>query len=874
MPLLIVPRFRGMVTAAITPDPTFHVGPGSREPLLPKRPSGPGRSPSAPSRRSRLRPGEHPPKRTGVLPSKEEVIAFIASQSGAVDKRDIARAFGLGAAQKMELKALLRDLKDEGVVDRRRRKVHVPGTLPNVVLADITSRDADGELIATPVEWDQEAHGDAPLILLTTQERGRGPAPGLSDRVLVRVEPNDPEDGVAYSGHVIKLLEKARKHTLGVFRAMPEGGGRIIPIDKKNLGREMLVPPGAENDAKNGDLVSVELTHQRVFGLPTVRVKDKLGSLASEKAISLVAIHAHGIPNDFPRAVIAEAEAAKPVSAKGREDWRDLPLLTIDPADAKDHDDAVHAQPDPDPDNEGGFIVTVAIADVASYILPGTALDREALLRGNSVYFPDRVVPMLPERISNNLCSLRPLEDRPALAVRMVIGKDGRKKHHTFHRILMRSAAKLAYAQAQAAMDGQPDDTTGPLLEGVLRPLYAAYACVKKARDNRQPLDLDLPERKIVLKADGTVDKVIVPPRLDAHRLIEEFMILANVAAAETLEQKKIPLIFRVHDGPTLAKLSSLREFLATLDITLTKSDQVRPADFNRILAQVLGTDSAPMVNQVILRSQSQAEYSPENYGHFGLNLRRYAHFTSPIRRYADLIVHRGLVRTLGGEEDALPLNTTVEMLAEVAADISATERRAMAAERETVDRLIAHHLADQIGATFSARVTGATKAGLFVCLDETGADGFVPAATIGQDYYRFDEARQALVGDRSGEMHRIGDRVEVKLVEAAPVAGALRFELLSEGSYVGKGRGKFTAGRARTGKPGFSRGGKAAPGRAPTAKSAPKAGATKRGPGRAGPYGGAEAAVQDGPEGSGPISTRSRKARPPKSRPPKGRKR
>ncbi|WP_373870014.1 ribonuclease R [Azorhizobium oxalatiphilum] len=762
-----------------------------------KRPPSPKRSSSRGPYRSQQPKAAFVP--TGVLPGKEEVLAFIASQDGKVSKRDIARAFGLGTGQKIELKAMLRDLKDEGAVEGRRRKVHVAGTLPSVVLADVTGRDSDGELLATPTEWDSEEHGDAPVILLHIPEKLRGPAPGLSDRILVRVEKDDPAEGVAYTGRVIKVLEKARKQQLGVFRALPNGGGgRIIPIDKKNLGRELQVPPGAENDAQDGDLVSVEMMHQRVFGLPTARVKDRLGSLASEKAISLVAIHAHGIPNAFPARVIAEAEAAQPATPKDREDWRKLPLLTIDPPDAKDHDDAVHAVADDDPDNDGGFIVTVAIADVAAYVRPGSALDREALLRGNSVYFPDRVVPMLPERISNDLCSLRPQEDRAALAVRMVIGKDGRKRSHTFHRILMRSAAKLAYAQAQAAIDGQSDDTTAPLLDGVLRPLYAAYACVKQARDARQPLELDLPERKILLKEDGTVDRVIVPPRLDAHRLIEEFMILANVAAAETLEQKKVPLIFRVHDGPTLAKLSALREFLVTLDITLPKTDQVRPSHFNRILATAENTDAAPLVNQVILRSQSQAEYSPENYGHFGLNLRRYAHFTSPIRRYADLVVHRGLVRTLTGGPDALPENVTVDALAEIAADISATERRAMAAERETVDRLIAHHLADQLGATFSARVTGATRAGLFVSLDETGADGFVPASTLGADYYRFDEARQALVGDRTGEMHRIGDRVEVKLVEAAPVAGALRFELLSEGTYVGKARGKSVSTRSR----------------------------------------------------------------------------
>lgn len=727
--------------------------------------------------------------RQGQLPTREELLAFIASQGGDLGKRDIARAFGLDAAQKTQLKLMLRDLETDGAVDRRGRKVHVPGALPGVVLADITARDADGDLLAVPVEWDEEAHGEPPRILVDIPRRSTGPAPGLSDRVLLRI--GDPRDG-QQTGRVIKVLEKARRQQLGIFRKAPHGGGRIIPIDKKNLGRELQVPPGAEQDAEDGDLVSVDLMRQRVFGLPTARVKERLGSLSSEKAVSLVAIHAHGIPHVFPQAVLDDAERAKPATAKGREDWRKLPLVTIDPPDAKDHDDAVHAEPDPE--QPGGFIVTVAIADVSAYVRPGAPLDREALIRGNSVYFPDRVVPMLPERISNDLCSLRPQEDRPALAVRMTIAPDGRKSGHSFHRILMRSTAKLSYAQAQAAIDGQPDDTTGPLLDGVLKPLYAAYASVKKARDARQPLDLDLPERKILLKADGTVDRVIVPPRLDAHRLIEEFMILANVAAAETLEAKRTPLVYRVHDGPSLEKLSALRTFLQTLEISLPKSDTVRPSTFNRILEKVEGTHTAALVNQVILRSQSQAEYASDNYGHFGLNLRRYAHFTSPIRRYADLIVHRGLIRALDFGADGLPPETTPEQLGEIAAAISVTERRAMAAERETVDRLIAHHLADQIGAVFAARISGVTKAGLFVALEETGADGFIPASTLGQDYYRYDEGRRALVGDRTGETHRVGDRVEVKLVEAAPVAGALRFELMTEGSYPG---GKRPLGRA-----------------------------------------------------------------------------
>ena len=405
---------------------------------------------------------------------------------------------------------------------------------------------------------------------------------------------------------------------------------------------------------------------------------------------------------------------------------------------------------------------------------------------------------MLPERISNDLCSLVPGEPRGALAVRMVIGNDGRKRSHSFHRILMRSAAKLNYAQAQAAIDGRPDDTTGPLLDPILKPLYDAYAIVKSARDERDPLDLDIPERKILLKPDGTVDRVIVPERLDAHKLIEEFMILANVAAAEMLEKKALPLIYRVHDEPTLEKVHNLQEFLKTLDLPFAKSGALRPALFNRVLAQVKGHDSEPLVNEVVLRSQAQAEYSAENYGHFGLNLRRYAHFTSPIRRYADLIVHRALIRGLGLGEGALPETETLETLSEVAAQISVTERRAMKAERETADRLIAHFLADRIGATFQGRISGVTRAGLFVKLSDTGADGLIPIRTLGTEYFNYDETRHALVGTRSGAMHRLGDVVDVRLVEAAPVAGALRFELLSEGR-VDPARTQTRAARAAT---------------------------------------------------------------------------
>ena len=591
------------------------------------------------------------------------------------------------------------------------------------------------------------------------------------------------EDGAPrYTGRVVKVLARPRPRMLGVVRIGPDGSARVIATDKRNASADYEVSQGALEGAGDGELVAIEpLGRPRAYGLQPVRVVERLGSTRSEHAVSTIAILSHGIPHVFGPDVLAEADSVRAATLAGREDWRDLPLVTIDPPDAKDHDDAVHAVADTGPDNAGGFIVSVAIADVACLVASGSGLDRSALERGNSVYFPDRVVPMLPERISTDLGSLRPLEDRPALAVRLVLGPDGAKLRHSFHRVMIRSAAKLNYGQAQAAIDGAPDHTTSPLLEPVLRPLWAAYRCAVKARQTRSPLDLDLPERKILIKPDGTVDRVVVPDRLDAHRLIEEFMILANVAAAETLESKRQMLVYRVHDEPSATKLNALQEFLGSIGIKLAKGQVLRPALFNGILARVRGTEHEHLVNEVVLRSQAQAEYAVENYGHFGLNLQRYAHFTSPIRRYADLIVHRALIRALSLGPDGLADFATKD-LGEMAARISAAERRAMAAERETTDRLIAGFLSDQVGQTFGARISGVTRAGFFVKLSETGADGFVPAATLGDEYFSFVEATHALVGTRTRRAYQLGGTLEVRLIEVAPVAGALRFEVVGGG--------------------------------------------------------------------------------------------
>ncbi len=731
----------------------------------------------------------------GGLPSKAQIVEFLDRAQGKSGKREIARAFGVSGGAKIALKRLLTEMTADGTLAGNKKKdLREKGKLPPVTTLEVTGRDADGDLLAKPLHWEED-DGKRPVIRLLPAEKVLDGEIGIGDRVLARLTMLPRDHGVArYEATPIKKLPREKRRVLGIYRMAKRGGGTIEPIDRKDL-KSWAILPDDSSDAKDGDLVRFELVRRGRFATPRAVILESLGNPSDQRQISLIAIHAHGIPEDFPETVIAECETLEAPTMKGRIDLRDVPLLTIDPIDARDHDDAVYAEEDTDPKNSGGWIVTVAIADVAQYIRPGSKLDREAQLRGNSVYFPDRVVPMLPEKISNDLCSLREGEERPCLAVQMVFDKHGEKTGHTFKRAMMRSAAKLSYQEAQAAIDGVVSEKCAPLLERALKPLWAAYDAVNKARVKRGPLDLDLPERKIVLDDKGQVAKVVTPERLTAHRLIEEFMIQANVAAAETLEEKRTAVVYRVHDAPSQEKLKGLKDFLETLDMKIPHAGALKPHAFNTILAKAKDLPVPELINEVILRSQSQAEYTPKNIGHFGLNLARYAHFTSPIRRYADLIVHRALVRALDLGPDGLT-DEEIPRLAVVSKAISDTERRAMAAERETTDRLIAAHLADRVGATFAARISGVTRSGLFVRLKDTGADGYIPISSLGNDYYHHVEAAHALVGARSGEGYRLGDVVEVRLLEVVPSAGAMKFEMLTPGS---KGHfGTFKAGGGR----------------------------------------------------------------------------
>ncbi|MCP4181747.1 MAG: ribonuclease R [Hyphomicrobiales bacterium] len=747
-------------------------------------------------------------KNSSQIPTREQILDFVANNPTRNSKRDIAREFGVTGDARIELKALLKDLLDGGMLLRQGKKLSRSGSLPPVTTLDIVTRDRNGGLLAIPSKWNEKKDGRPPTVSIASQNNS-GTTAGIGDCVLARVSINEGVSGPGtYVGKVMKVLDRQKSSVLGILREHGDNF-RLEPANRKQ--KEVDITAESAAEGVDGDLVEVEVGRSGKYGLKNGKVIQVIGSFRSEQALSMIAIHENNIPHIFPQSVLDEADKLNSISPatmeKSREDWRSLPLITIDPGDAKDHDDAIFSEFDNSANNQGGFVVTVAIADVSWYVRPGSALDREALKRGNSVYFPDRVVPMLPERISNDLCSLKENVDRPALAVRMVFEANGRKRSHSFHRILMRSPAKLSYEQAQAAIDGQGNERTNEILESVLIPLWQAYACLKKGRDHREPLDIDVPERKIILKSDGTVDRIFVPDRLDAHKLVEEFMIQANVAAAESLEQAKQSLIYRIHDSPSLAKLESFREFLKTMDMSLTRSGNLRPVHFNAILNSVRNSDNNDLVNQVVLRSQSQAEYSPQNIGHFGLNLARYAHFTSPIRRYADLIVHRALIGSLKLGQGAITRDEEAN-LDVIAADISLTERRASQAERDTLDRLISTHLSQSIGHRFSGRINGVTRAGLFVTLADTGADGFIPIKTIADEYLIFDPASHSIVGEKTGLAYQMGQIVEVKLIEAAPVAGSLLFEMLSEGTKTGKlPRSRRT--NAKQGKPSRNFGGR-----------------------------------------------------------------
>lgn len=693
------------------------------------------------------------------LPTRDMLKRFLAEAPAAPHFRDIVRAFSVAPENRKALRGLLKSLVADGYVERAGYKRHSEAArLPENALVEVTGIDRDGEAIARPVLWDLP--GRPPVIFMQPEAKDVAAlAPGA--KVLARLRRIGPDK---YEGKTIKRVEGHGGSIVGLFHKTPQGG-RIEPTERRQKS-EWIVPESETMGAVEGEIVRAEPLLGKPFGPKPARITERLGNVDDARSVSLIAIAQHGIPMEFSAQTLQEAERAKPVALGKRTDLRDLPLITIDGADARDFDDAVFAAPAPH-----GYRLIVAIADVAHYVKLGSALDREARLRGNSCYFPDRVVPMLPEALSNGLCSLKPGEDRGCLFVEIHIDVHGKKLRHQFGRGLMRSQARETYEQVQAAFEDNPENHAH---------LYAAYHALSEARRQRGTLELDIPERKVALGEDGQVVGVAPRPRLDSHRLIEEFMILANVCAAEELERLQRPCMYRVHAPPSAEKLDNLRGFLATLGISLKPGDQLHPRDLDGVLKLVENTEAAPLVNETMLRAQSQAEYTPDNIGHFGLALSRYAHFTSPIRRYADLLVHRALISGLKLGRDGLTDEETLSF-ADTATHITATERRATLAERDSTDRYLALYLQHHIGDLFQARISGVTKYGLFITLQESGASGFLSMASLPDDYWVFEERAQTLTGRRSRVVFSLAQRLEVRLSEAKPVTGGLTFILAAD---------------------------------------------------------------------------------------------
>ncbi len=722
---------------------------------------------------------------TQQLPSKDELAEFICNAPEPVGKKDIARKFKLKGQARVLVKNSLKELIEEGLIERGVKKTFkAPEPLPENCLVEIIGLDNDGELLAKPVKWDKKS--EPPTIFVTTK-RHRDAKLGVGDQALVKLKKTFDN---AYDAKIIRTLEDNANQVIGVFRYINKSS-YVHPTDKKNK-NDYYVPKDFRESADNGDLVIAEQlppSPKYPISKKPVRIIEVLGKKEDPKLISLIAIHSHGIPTNFSKEVMAEAEELKEATLRGkRVDMRDIPLVTIDGADARDFDDAIYAEKDDDPKNKGGWKLIVAIADVSRYVRTGSALDKSAFERGNSTYFADRVVPMLPERLSNDLCSLKPNVNRACLACYMVIDKNGQLLKYKFQRGLMKSAARLIYDEVEEAYEGTTNDKTAPIFKTIIKPLYQAYNILRKAREKRGALDINMVERNAIIDETGTLTAIVPRQKLKSHQLVEEFMVLANVATAHALEDKKAPCVYRVHDTPSVERLETTRDFLKGLGYSLPKTRDIKSKSLNNILKLSEDKEDKDLIHTLILRTQSAAIYSPDNLGHFGLALDKYAHFTSPIRRYADLLVHRSLVKSYELGDGGLT-KYEAESLDEMADHISITERRSMMAERDVMDRFTAQYLSKSIGEEFKGKINGVTHFGLFVTLDETGADGIVPIRTLPQDFYTHDEKNHALVGKRTKRTYKLAQKVVVRLVEANPLTGSTVFEIA--GSYGSRAKNK-----------------------------------------------------------------------------------
>lgn len=734
------------------------------------------------------------------LPTKHDLLLWLKDNPDKISKREIAKAFGITGSYKIDLKKLILGLENKEKTSSKPSSESLVSAITSTAICIAKVPDKDGDIFLDLLDFPDRK--EMPKIFYSEKSSITPVFEG--DRILCALTKVEGKD-YHYEAKLIRRIPKKNNLSkiVGLFRVSSSGG--TLEALSKRLNTIWTIPPNAINGSVDGDIVEAEqISPKTRFGMPKAKVISVLGKTDDSKAISLIAIHEHSIVNEFSKETLSEAVNSAPVTLLDRDDLRHIPFVTIDPADARDHDDACYVELDLDDENKGGFIVWIAIADVAYYVQPGTLLDGEARKRGNSTYFPDRVVPMLPENLSANLCSLHEDEDRPCLALKMILDSGGKKISQQFFRGLMRSRGSLVYKEVQEAIDGNPSKKTQPILESIIKPLYKCFEALQNTTKERGPLNLDLPERKILLDDVGKVTSIEFLDRFDAHKVVEELMILANVAAAEELFNNQSSFLYRIHEEPEKEKVNTLREVVKSCGLGFSKGQVLKTHHLNSLLCNAKETEYSELVSMSILRSMPQAYYGAQPIGHFGLALRRYTHFTSPIRRYADLITHRAIIEIINRGQEPLYRFDSGELDA-IGESISICERKSMLAERDTVDRYLAAFFSDRIGLEVLGTISGVARFGIFVKIDESGADGLVPVSTIGNEYFRYNRDKQVLVAERTGLVLGLGKRVLVRLVETNALTGGLTLQLISvDGEKLSIDRSKKNFIRKRSGKKSF----------------------------------------------------------------------
>jgi ribonuclease R len=682
------------------------------------------------------------------LPSREFILQVLTQNGAPMHEDELLDLLEITDAEEDLFSRRMRAMERDGQVMRnRKREICVMDKLDLIKgkvqghpdgFGFLIPEDGRADMFLSEKEMHQVLHGDVVMVSQSgVDRRGR------------------PE------AKIIEVLVRANNRVVG--RLFDDHGIQFVVAENRRITQDILVVPGEAHQAQVGQVVILEIIqHPNKHAQPMGRIVEVLGNYADSGMEIEIALRKHDLPNEFPNDVERQAKAIPPTVAAadwaGREDIRSLPLVTIDGETARDFDDAVYCAPEKD-----GYRLVVAIADVSHYVQPNDALDREAILRGNSVYFPRRVIPMLPEELSNGLCSLNPQVDRMCMVCDMHIDGHGEITGYRFYPSVMYSHARLTYTQV-AAMLAEPDGELAKSYATVvphLQNLYGLFQKLLTARNKRGAIDFETVETQMIFDAQGKIERIVPVVRNDAHKLIEECMLAANVCAANFLHENKHPVLYRIHQGPTPEKLEALREFMKEFGLEIGGADEPKAADYSKLLKRIKGRPDAALLQTVMLRSLRQAKYEPENIGHFGLGYEAYAHFTSPIRRYPDLLVHRAINAVLQGKQYKPSMKWE-----DLGLNCSMTERRADDATRDVDAWLKCFYMREHLGSVFTGTVSSVTSFGMFVSLDDLYVEGLVHISELGKDYFHFDASKHQLLGERTGQKYRLGDRVEVRVVK------------------------------------------------------------------------------------------------------------